>query len=195
MLQSYQPSLHDTDPVSPFKEDDGHPIWRDQVDEVPYRRGEFQCKQPSSFNAQPTHLLSLSINSESKWFSEAQVRELIKKVQLEEEEEGEWKIYKSKSTIKRDKALAKVEADHPKKSNGGCYNCGEEDHLRLDCPTGMVCYECKEGDHLVAQCPIRANKRRGGGGFQRKEHNKNNKKDHIQVHINITPSMLQTKIH
>ena len=39
-----------------------------------------------------------------------------------------------------------------------CHNCGKEDHVKADCPSGRVCYVCRGKDHIARDCPQQAYK-------------------------------------
>lgn len=39
-----------------------------------------------------------------------------------------------------------------------CYNCGERDHVSVNCPTkdqGAKCFKCGEREHVASKCSIR----------------------------------------
>ena len=43
------------------------------------------------------------------------------------------------------------------KSEGRCYNCGQEGHQRMNCPRrGVVCYKCGKEGHISRDCKVPA---------------------------------------
>ncbi|SPN97758.1 related to hexamer-binding protein HEXBP [Cephalotrichum gorgonifer] len=51
----------------------------------------------------------------------------------------------------------KADCPHPTKFTGTCKNCDEEGHMAKDCPTRgpMACNYCKEEGHMIKDCPTR----------------------------------------
>ena len=70
---------------------------------------------------------------------------------------------RSKSTnrqgVKQTPSASSSASTSTEKSGPICWNCGEADHLKCNCPNPLYCSKCKQKGHLPVKCPLKGRRK------------------------------------